>query len=214
MSLSVTVLDPRQTADFQRVFEICAATIDRSEQKTEAELRACFLNPAYRFMAAREAGVIVGCAICYAPPEQGFWLLEYIAVDPGFQGRGLGARLFDACCAVVGPDAVGLLEVDAPEPQKPGALARQRRLAFYRRLGCRRLDGLAYILPLDHHGPPPPMWLLVHAPADVARLPATQIRAWLERIYADVYARPADDPRLARMTAGLSGSLAIVPFYL
>ena len=121
MSLSVTVLDPRQTADFQRVFEICAATIDRSEQKTEAELRACFLNPAYRFMAACEAGVIVGCAICYAPPEQGFWLLEYIAVDPGFQGRGLGARLFDACCAVVGPDA------NEPLP-RPGQPASGQRL--------------------------------------------------------------------------------------
>ncbi|HEX4633813.1 MAG TPA: hypothetical protein VH163_08280, partial [Gemmatimonadales bacterium] len=80
---------------------------------------------------------------------------------------------------------------------------RTRRQGFYRRLGCARIGGLHYILPLPGAGAPPEMDLMVYAAPRLDGLPKSELERWLATIYRDVYHCPATDPRIARMLASL-----------
>lgn len=188
---------------FESCHAICASVIERSEQKAEADLRATFVSPDYVFLAARRDDRVLGFASLFMPADEPFWLLEYLAVSHEAQGAGLGATLFASAVACAG-DRTGLLEVDALPPDDDDRRGKAgRRLAFYGRLGCRRVAGVDYLLPLDTYGTPPPMLLLANAPAHVSSLRRDCMERWLRLIYSQVYAQSVDDPRITRMIAPL-----------
>ena len=58
----------------------------------------------------------------------------------------MGQRIF--CHVAKGAKGPMLLEVDAVAEGVRADDAAVRRQRFYRRMGCRRIDGLGYILPL------------------------------------------------------------------
>jgi GNAT superfamily N-acetyltransferase len=207
--MTVTIeLAPRDDATFAQVFTIYRDVIEPSEQKTRAELRAAFGRSDYRIIVARENGAIVGFAMGWTPAGERYWLLEYLAVDRSQQGKGLGAALFSEMLGHAGPGSLALVEAD----DDAGTSGMQRRrLDFYARLGCRALKGISYLLPLETSGVPPPMLLLVHALGAIDSIPRETVRGWLARIYVEVYAQRADDPRIARMLAGLPEHIALTP---
>ena len=101
-----------------------------------------------------------------------------------------------------------LLEVDSDREACTDRAIRTRREGFYRRLGCLRIAGLRYLMPLAGEGSPPEMDLLVYKAEPLDRLaqseiPRSEVQRWLETIYKDVYHCSPDDPRLAQMVAGL-----------
>lgn len=201
-------------AGFARVHALCAAVIERSEQKTAAELRATFERDDYVFLAARRTGDLLGFASVFLPEGQDFWLLEYLAVAEAAQGEGCGAALFAAAVAHAGPGRIGLLEVDALPPPAADAMLRGkvgRRLAFYGRLGCRQIAGVDYLLPLQTYGAPPPMILLAHAPPSAESVKRHALLDWLRTIYVQVYAQDPGDSRIARMADKLPAELELLP---
>ena len=101
-----------------------------------------------------------------------------------------------------------LLEVDDDGPQAPEQAQRQRRRRFYERHGARRIGSFNYQLPLP--GPQPAMMLMILGWPQPA-VPASELADWLRRIYGGVYHQPADDPRLAAMTAELVPQVLLQP---
>jgi GNAT superfamily N-acetyltransferase len=201
---------PTDTPAFEALYALYARTIELSEQKTEAELRAAFAHPLYRFIVAADAGAIVGVSIVYLPLNADFWVLEYLAVAPSHEGKGLGGRLLAESAMAAGPRA-GLIEVDSDIGEDAGAAKRRRRLRFYARAGCRRLGDINYLLPLRTHGAPPPMELLVLAPASISSVSMVEARNWLTRLYVEVYGQPADDPRIDVMLGRETGDIPLKP---
>jgi GNAT superfamily N-acetyltransferase len=193
---------------FDAILGIYTAMIERSEQKTEAALRAAYVSRRYRFLAASDDGVIVGFSIVYAPSASDMWVLEYLAVAASHEGLGIGGKLFAASVAE-GGGRPGLVEVDSDIAENAGAARRRRRQMFYARVGCRRLGDIVYRLPLEANGTPPPMDILVHAPDSLTDVPLPTVRTWLTRLYVEVYGRQADDPRIDAMLAGLSGDVPL-----
>jgi GNAT superfamily N-acetyltransferase len=191
-------LSVSNAAQVARVLAIYRAVITPSEQKSEAAMRAQVSRADYLWLVAVKDGEIGGFATVFAPADEDFCLLEYLAVDAALQGQGLGATLFAQVRKQAGDDRALLLEVDADVPG-PGVKLRRRRLAFYSRLGCRRLGSIPYELPLDERGKPPAMWLLAHMPEGVATLAASTVRRWLKVIYVGAYQQRAGDPRIADM---------------
>jgi hypothetical protein len=96
-----------------------------------------------------------------------------------------------------------LLEVDSDREDASDRALRTRRERFYRRLGCLRIAGLRYLMPLAGEGPAPEMDLLVYTAEPLGPLARSEVQRWLETIYRDVYHCPPDDPRLAQMVAPL-----------
>ena len=182
-------------------------SIEKSEQRPEPVFRALINRPDYRFLAARLDEELVGVAVSWAPEDADFWLFEYIAVAERLRGNNIGANLFVASRLMAGQERIALVEVDA----FTGEEIQAKRLAFYRRLGCRRLAGLDYILPINAFGAPPPMWLLALAQEEnLASVSVMEVEDWLRRIYSEVYLKPLDDARLAAMIDPLPDDVELV----
>ena len=188
-------------------FALYRDSIEKSEQRPEPVFRALIQRQDYIFLAAQLDDELIGIAVSWVPENADFWLFEYAAVAERLRGNNIGANLFFASRLMAGQERCARIEVDAFTGEEMQA----KRLAFYRRLGCRRLAGLDYILPLDAFGVPPPMWLLaLPAPVDRPSVSVFQAENWLRAVYADVYGQSLDDPRLATMIDPLPDDVALV----
>ena len=202
---------------FRQLYAIYAASIAAREQKGESWIAAMISQPAYRVWVAKADGLVRGFSILFLPAGGGFALLEYMAVAPDRRNHGTGAELFRQTVEqAVTPEGRRLpvvLEVDSDREASSDRAMRTRREQFYRRLGCRRIAGLRYLMPLAGAGAPPEMDLFVYpaeplgdpAAGQVApsQVPRSEVTRWLESIYRDVYHCAPDDPRLPQMVATL-----------
>lgn len=196
--------DPRDPR-FEPLLALYARAIPARERKPDAAIRAMAASPQQIVLVAIDDDALIGFALVYTGP--GLALLEYMAVDETRRGSGLGAALYRAARAAAG-DRPFLVEVESDREDTPDRALRTRRIGFYHRLGARRLEGLDYVLPLPGDGPPPLIDLLVDGwPADA--VPADVVADWLREIYANVYACPPDDPRLAAMNVTLAPRLTL-----
>jgi len=154
--------------------------------------------PEYTFWVMKGSGGLEGFSILFLPRAEHFALLEYMAVTPERRNRGVGSALFKRT-ATRAPSLPILLEVDSDREASDDREIRTRRQQFYRRLGCVRIAGLHYILPLPGVGPVPEMDLMLYSAEPLRQLPKTQLERWLRTIYRDVYRSSPDDPRIAQM---------------
>lgn len=192
---------------FRQVFAIYAASINPREQKPEHWLRAMVAAPEYRVWISQQDGRVLGFSILFVPPGQGFALLEYMAVATEKRGAGFGGRLFQKTVAqALTPEGAALpvlLEVDADREAPSDREVRVRRLRFYRRLGCLKIVGLRYLMPLQSAGAAPEMDLMIYAVQPLAHVARAEVRGWLRSIYRDVYRCSPDDPRIGEMLRDL-----------
>jgi GNAT superfamily N-acetyltransferase len=199
-------LEQLKSADgepFRQLFAIYAASITPREQKPEGMLRAMVAAPEYRVWIARDADRVLAFSILFSPPGERFALLEYMAVAPEKRGHGFGGQLFRRTVEqAVTPEGSGLpvvLEVDSDREAASDQALRARRIRFYRRLGCVKVAGLRYLMPLPGIGPVPEMDLMVYGAAPAAVVARGDLDRWLQTIYRDVYHGSPDDPRIAEM---------------
>ena len=210
MILKVETLRPTDRVGFNQMLGIYRASIESSEQKPPETIAALLQDKRYSILAASNEAGVIGFAMSFFPEGQDFWLLEYMAVDARARSSGVGVALFRAALSAGRNHGPCVLEVDQPGAPVSATNDPAARLRFYAREGCRRVEGLSYILPLDVGGQPPPMHLLVHGLRDQASLPAATLRRWISTIYTDVYSCTAHDARIDRMmsTLGLQVALA------
>jgi GNAT superfamily N-acetyltransferase len=211
MTLNVETLGRDDRAGFDQMLGIYRASIESSEQKPPETIAGLLQDKRYSILVARNAASVIGFAMSFLPESQDFWLLEYMAVDARARSSGVGVALFRAALSAGHSHGPCVLEVDQPGAPASANNDPAARLRFYARQGCRRVQGLSYILPLDVAGQPPPMHLLVHGLRDQASLPAATLRRWLSTIYTDVYACAAHDPRIDRMLSTLGPEVALAP---
>ncbi|HYS20411.1 MAG TPA: GNAT family N-acetyltransferase [Gemmatimonadales bacterium] len=188
---------------FRQFYEIYAASIAAREQKPEAWICAMVRAPEYRVWLTKGAGRVTGFSILFLPPAEGFALLEYMAVAPERRNHGVGSELFketvERAVMPEGRSVPILLEIDSDREASGDQQIRTRRERFYRRLGCVRVSGLHYILPLPGQGPAPEMDLMLYSAEPLRQLPKTELERWLRTIYRDVYRCSSDDPRIVQM---------------
>lgn len=207
------VLSPEDRDELARLISIYQEAIEPSEQKSADAIAGMASDPRYVLMVAENAGAVNGFSISMFPPGADFFLLEYMAVSAVARGQRLGEALFDETYrygSTRGPDTM-LLEVDQPGRSPNAANDTEARYRFYRRMGCRRLSGVDYILPLETGGTPPPMMLLVHRQPAVVSIGIEQLRHWLETIYTAVYEQTRDDPRIVAMLSQVPHSVPALP---
>jgi GNAT superfamily N-acetyltransferase len=198
---------------FRQLFEIYAASISPREQKPEAWLRAMVAAPDYRVWVAQVADRVVGFSILLLRPVEGLALLEYMAVATERRNSGLGAELFrqtvEHAAMTQGPRLPVLLEIDSDREASSDRAIRTRREHFYRRLGCEKIVGLRYLMPLEGVGLAPEMDLMIYRAEPPGPLPRGQVKRWLETIYRDVYHCSPDDPRILQMLRPLPDPVSV-----
>jgi GNAT superfamily N-acetyltransferase len=205
----ITALDQR----FEALYAIYCESIGLHEQKSKADLAAMVSKPNYRLLLAQDDSSVVGFSIVFVASSESFCLLEYMAVDKSYRGRGVGSELFEETVGVVyrshGAIPV-LLEVDSDREPSPDQAQRRRRQNFYRRLSCQAIADCAYILPLPGENAPPEMDLFVYVPEPGPTIRRAKLERWLQLIYRDVYGCSADDHRIAVMLDGVSDPIELV----
>jgi Acetyltransferase (GNAT) domain len=100
---------------------------------------------------------MIGISLLYIFDNLKMALLDYMAVTPNFQRRGIGRKLFEFTnnefnrCI---PDNIGMfLEVPKENVFDPDELLkRKRRIQFYSSLGVKVLKSVNYLLPIQVNG--------------------------------------------------------------
>ena len=203
----------RDGETFRQLYAIYAASIVAREQKPEGWLGAMIGAPEYRVWVAKEGGLVRGFSIVFHSAAAGFALLEYMAVASEQRNRGLGRELFLRSVAFAaapqGRKLPVLLEIDSDREASSDRAMRTRREQFYRRLGCLRIAGLRYLMPLPGEGASPEMDLMVYTAAPLERLARGEVKRWLATIYRDVYHCSLDDPRIEQMLRDLPDPVSV-----
>ena len=195
-------LAPSNASAFEGFFELYRSSMPKAERKSRSAMQALVGRSDYRVVLLRRIDRLIGYSVTFVPENDNFCLLEYMAVHASFRSGGIGSALFrhtvDMARAGRGDVAV-LLEVDSDRGASPDQEIRVRRQTFYQRLGCLRVEGLDYLLPLDTGHPPPQMDLMILPPVDGAVIRRAELGRWLRTVYATVYDQSLADPRIARM---------------
>ena len=181
------------------------------ELKPPESLRRMIERPEYFFHVLIEGSTVVAfsIAICFRNSDAA--LLEYMAVDARHRNRRIGGELFRRTAefgSIAGRYL--LIEVDSDKCPCPEQADRQRRKSFYRRLGCREIEGLSYIMPRVSSAIPPPMEMLVYRSELPGSLEKSRVRGWVENCYLQVYTRPSDDRRIGMMMEHLPPDLRLI----
>ena len=192
--------DPR----FDELVAIYREALPRSERKPAAKLAAMIAKPGYIFLVLTLEGKVVGFAIAVCFERTEACLIEYMAIAGKMRGQGLGNTLFKSVVELAEiRDRYLLAEVESEVPPSADHEDRVRRKRFYRKLGCREIEGLDYIMPAVSSSTPPAMNILVYRrelPDDISK---AQVRGWLEDIYVNVYWRSSSDLQIDTMLENL-----------
>ena len=198
---------------FEEFYKIYVESIPLRERKPKTQMSAIIARPDYKILLLNRNAAVIGFSIFFSPGNQLFCLLEYMAVHSAYRNLGLGRELFlRSFQEVVSMRETihALIEVDSDREQSADQEIRRRRQRFYRRLGCLRIDGLSYALPLSGEGPPPQMDLMVYPPDRLPLIRRHQLEQWLKVIYNQVYDCSADDPRIVHMMQAIGDPVKLV----
>ena len=198
--------------EFNHLIAIYRASLPISEQKSSEALAAMVQSSGYFFLVAKQQDSVVGFSISLCFHQSNACLLEYMAVSPAHRGQGIGASLF-MYTAKTGEIAQRymLAEVDLDKALSHSRSDESRRKMFYRRLGCREVEGLSYIMPpVSATVQPPAMELLVFKPGLPRFVTKSCLRSWLQSAYTQVYHQAADDSRIDSMVRELPDKIRLL----
>jgi GNAT superfamily N-acetyltransferase len=210
-ALTVVPLSAGMNLEFDALLQIYTAALPSSERKSAAALLSMLARPDYEFLVAKLDREVVGFAIIASLSQSNACLLEYMAVKAARRGSGIGAFIFTKAADSPRVNSRYLiLEIEAEQTGTPDSELQIRRRDFYRRLGCRQVSGLRYLMPPVSAHQPPAMGLFVFRRQLPAQIDREALRDWLQCLYTDVYGRPRGDSRIGKMLSGLPAKIELV----
>ena len=198
---------------FDEFYGIYVESMPLRERKPKPLISAIVNRTDYKVILLKRNTVTIGFSMLFTPAKESFCLLEYMAVHSAYRNIGLGSKLFLHTLKDVvsnGGTVHCLLEVDSDREQSADQEIRRRRQLFYKKLGCFRIDGLTYVLPLPGEGPPPQMDLMVYSPDSQPLIRKPQLEHWLKVIYNQVYNCSPNDPRIVHMMEAVGDPVTLV----
>ncbi|HYY67739.1 MAG TPA: GNAT family N-acetyltransferase [Nitrososphaeraceae archaeon] len=146
----------------------------------------------YHLLVSVNNNAVVGISLLYAFRSLQIGLLDYMAVHPNYQRRGIGKKLFEFTLQRLYsqiPFVIGLImeiqKENVPEPHDH--LIRKDRIRFYSELGAKLLDGVNYLLPSQNHGKPEEMYLMIVPLTEMHSLPKCSVIRYVSAIYSTIY---------------------------
>jgi len=200
--MKISKLKPIDESFFNAFFDIYENALPQREQKSKKEIKEMCCSPEYSILLAMKDNIVIGFSIVFIPKDESFCLLEYMAIDKGYQNLGYGQALFIQSYNHISKKSHNifiLIEIDSDRENSSDKVIRIKRQRFYRRLGCLRICSLDYILALPGIGNPPQMDLLIYHPNNIKLLTKPELLHWLKIIYQKVYHCSSEDKRIYQM---------------
>jgi GNAT superfamily N-acetyltransferase len=152
----------------------------------------------YHLYVAIEDSSMIGISLLYIFEDLKMALLDYMAVIPNYQRRGVGGKLFEFTNNELNhllPDSIGML-LEVPKENISDSdewLRRKRRIQFYSRLGVKILKGVNYLLPIQVDGNVEEMYLMIKLSKNTTRISKKNIVEFIDFVYTNVYDYRKDD---------------------
>jgi hypothetical protein len=195
---------------FTALAGIYSNAIPASERKSIQQLASMLQRPEYIFLVASRENTILGFSITLCFTACDACLLEYMAVAADRRGQGAGRYLFtELTKRPEVSDRLLLVEVESDKTQSADTVEAAQRKAFYRRLSCKEVEGLRYLMPPVTSTTPPEMNLLAYRQNLLPTIDRAHLQRWLQCIYVEVYGRAATDPSLEQMLNSLPDSIPL-----
>lgn len=159
----------------------------------------------YHLYVAIKDRSMIGISLLYIFEELKMALLDYMAVLPTFQRRGVGGKLFEFTDNELNHlllDNTGML-LEVPKENISDLdewLRRRSRIQFYSRLGVKVLKGVNYLLPIQIDDNVEEMYLMIKLSKNMTRISKKSIVDFIDSVYTDVYDYRKDD-LLSKTTA-------------
>lgn len=104
----------------------------------------------YDVLGAHDGGTMIAYALVYRPRQGRVLLLDYLAVEPLWRGRGVGSALLAALRAYYA-DAADVLLIECERPKSaPDEKEARRRIRFYERCGARLTSTRVWLFEVEY----------------------------------------------------------------
>jgi hypothetical protein len=164
-------------AELRRIYETdLTASFPPAELRPLAAMERLRSQGRYRPWCLLDGGEIAGECLLWLGEAPRWALVDFLCVPARRRCAGLGARLLELVRAAE-PERTLLGEAEAPEHAPDPAMA-ERRVGFYRRLGCRWMPFDASVFGVHYR-------LFYFAPAP---LPASELLEAYREIYRTTFA--------------------------
>lgn len=154
-----------------------------------------------------------GISLLYVYPSIGIGFLDYLAVHPKYQRKGIGTSLFLYTISrlknLVYDPAGMIIEV-----QKENSTGKKQnpfnkdRIRFYTKNGVKKIDGLCYCVPLGHRKPKE-MYLMMMPLKKIHSLSKNLLIQYVINIYSTIYQYQGSD-LLENMFSKMPVSLKLI----
>jgi GNAT superfamily N-acetyltransferase len=187
------IVDDFNGPELEQALQIYRSSFPAVETRPVAKVQSMLKSDDnYHLYVAVEDSTVVGMALLYGFPELHIGLLDYMAVLPEYQRRGIGSKLFSYVLgefSCENPKWLGLLlevQVESVADSKERT-ERESRIKFYLRLGAKILLGVHYLIPPQHGTSPEETYLMIVPHKRIQSLSKDTVCRYIRAIYARVY---------------------------
>jgi ribosomal protein S18 acetylase RimI-like enzyme len=180
--------------EFKQSLDIYKSSFPQNETRPIEKVVQMLKNDEnYHLFTYLNDKAVVGISLMYIFRSLNIGFLDYIAIKPNYQRRGIGKELFEFTFEKFRSDVsngIGLLI----EVQKENVHdleernLREKRIRFYMRLGAKIMDRVNYILPPIQPGfGSEEMYLMIRPLGEIHYLPKESVLQYIEAIYSTIY---------------------------
>ncbi len=188
---------------FETAMDIYMYSFPANERQAIETIRMRLDKGLYILYTACENDEVLAMLLLYPLEDTEFIIIDYLAVNKDHRKKGIGAWLIVEVLNVVQVEYRGkylILESEDPDFGN-NKTERADRVAFYKKLGARTLQGVNYILPPLSGDEPTQMILMILPGYNGDSLPRATIQNLVMEMYRQLYGRGPDDVLLRSVIA-------------
>jgi GNAT superfamily N-acetyltransferase len=182
-----------ESIEFKQSLELYKSSFPPNETRSIEKVVAMLKGDKdYHLFITKNNNYVVGISLLYVFRSLNIGLLDYMAVAPNLQRRGIGKNLFRFTlqwCSSQIVNIIGLLMEIQKEnvPDQRERHIRKNRISFYARLGAKVLDGVNYLLPSQDNSEPEEMYLMIAPLTEINCLPKSSVIQYVSSLYSTIY---------------------------
>jgi len=179
--------------EFKQSLDIYESSFPPNETRaTENVIKMLKEDMDYHLFVALDNKVVVGISLLYVFRSLNIAFLDYMAVAPNHQRRGIGKNLFRFMaqwCSTQPYSVIGLLmEIQKEDvADKHEKVKRMDRIRFYVGLGAKVLDGVKYMLPSQDNSKMEETYLMIAPLTELHSLTKSSVIKYVSAMYSTIY---------------------------
>ena len=168
----------------------------------------------YHLFIAKEDDSVIGFALVYILSNHNVSLLDYLAIDSAYQGKGIGSKLLQYCIDATKSYSSNLLgmilEIERDDTDDPAENQRRKdRINFYARYGAKKFEDTSYFIPPQSGNIPVKLYLMIIPYQEFDSLPKQKVVSFATQMHSEIYHYKKNDLN-EKMAEGLPDPVKLV----